>query len=197
MGDGLRWVFEAFARFALRPVGRGLRRLFVPVWPWLRAVDVALGDFLRWAARAVGRVLWAVVLVPLAWGWRTLAVRPLRWLWREVVVRCARAVWWVVRLFCRALVWAFRVVGRGLAWAGGVVGDALVWAWRVLARVFRTLVVVPVRWVWRVVVTPIGRVVGRVWRAVVVPPARWVRVSVVEPVRLAGRRLRGAFGGRG
>ncbi|WP_146173741.1 hypothetical protein [Saccharothrix carnea] len=60
----------------------------------------------------------------------------------------------------------------------------------------RTLVVVPVRWVWRVVVVPVGRVVGQVWRAVVVLPARWARVSVVEPVRSAGRRLSGAFGGR-
>ncbi|PSL57159.1 hypothetical protein B0I31_102137 [Saccharothrix carnea] len=65
-----------------------------------------------------------------------------------------------------------------------------------VARVLRTLVVVPVRWVWRVVVVPVGRVVGQVWRAVVVLPARWARVSVVEPVRSAGRRLSGAFGGR-
>jgi hypothetical protein len=66
--------------------------------------------------------------------------------------------------------------------------------------VFRALVVTPVRWVYRVVLTPVGRVIAQVWRAVVVAPARWLRAAVVEPVRSAGRRVRGqlrnAFGWR-
>ncbi|MFE2752790.1 hypothetical protein ACFXGA_12410 [Actinosynnema sp. NPDC059335] len=168
--DGVRRALRAVARFALRPAGRGLRRLLRPVGRWSRRAGAVVGRFLR-----------AVLLRPLAWCWHNVVVRGLRAL--------GAGLWWLARLFGEALWWAFRVVGRALRAVGRVIGDAVAWAWRLLARAFRAVVVTPVRWLWRVAVAPVGRLLGRVWRAVVVAPARWVRASVVAPVRLAGRRV--------
>ncbi|WP_123741805.1 hypothetical protein [Saccharothrix texasensis] len=195
LGAGLRWFGEVLARYAFRPlwavlrsvadvagrglaaVGTGLRWLFRVLARFVLRpagrVFAPVGRWLRSAGvvvedllRRAARVLRVVV--------RVVVLKPLAWGWRALVVWPLRGLWWVVRLFARALVWA----------------------WRLLGRVGRAVVVPPARWVRRVVLAPVGRAIGHGWRAVVVAPARWVRGTVVEPVRVAGRRLRAALGGR-
>jgi len=206
LGAGLEAVGRFLARFLFRPLGAFLRALAGPLERGLEAVDRVLlwmfdrlarpaGRGLRRLARGVRQVFVAVVIRPLAWCWRTLVLVPLRWI--GIALRhIGYALVWLLRWLLVPLRWLCRRVLRPVLRLCGRVlrlfGDALVWAhrrvaaplWRLLVRVFRWVFVNPLKWVYRAVLAPVGRAVRQVVR------------QVVDPVRLAGRRVRAAFGRR-
>ncbi|GFE16965.1 hypothetical protein Sgleb_50120 [Streptomyces glebosus] len=126
--DALAALGRAVHRTALRPLGRGL------AWLWH-----------------------TLVVIPVAWTWRTLVVAPLGWFWRSVLTPVGRGIAWLMR-----------GLGVGLVWLGKAL---FVWPWVALWR----YVVAPVGWGVAVVVA---------WwvRYLVVVPARWLYVSVLTPV---------------
>ncbi|MFF9910397.1 hypothetical protein ACF1G2_07435, partial [Streptomyces sp. NPDC013457] len=168
-----------------------------------------------WDVLVVGtRALDRTVLRPtgraLAWLGRALFVRPWVWLWRQAV-RPALHYALVV-----PAAWLYRHVltplGHGLAWGLVSLGKALfVWPWVALWRyvvvpVARYGVALPLAWLYRHVLTPLGHglvrglgLLGKVlfvwpwvvlWRYVVVPvarygvgvPAVWVYRWVLAPL---------------
>ncbi|MFJ6560874.1 hypothetical protein ACIQMV_13495, partial [Streptomyces sp. NPDC091412] len=114
------------------------------------------------------------------WACRVLLVLPALALWRWVLTPAGRGLAWCGRGLWR---WVLVPVGRALAVVGREVADALGHAWRVagwislavgrfLGAVLRRLVVEPVRWAYRRVLTPVGHAVGD---AVLRPAARIAR----------------------
>ncbi|WP_336049058.1 hypothetical protein [Streptomyces sp. CA2R101] len=173
--DALTAAGRAVDRSVLRPLGRGLARL----WRTLVVVPLA------WAWRTL-------VVLPLGWTWRTLIVAPLGWLWRAVLAPAGRgtgrAVAWLVRrLLVLPAQWLYThvltPVGHGLAWLLRGLGTALGW-------LGRALFVWPWVTLWRYVLAPVGRGTGAVlaWlvRVLVVVPAQWLYLHVLTP---AGRGL--------
>ncbi|WP_433537762.1 hypothetical protein ACQPZK_08590 [Micromonospora sp. CA-249363] len=51
-----------------------------------------------------------------------------------------------------------------------------------------------IRWVWSVTVVPTARGLRAVWRATVTPAARWTRRAVLDPARVASREVLSALG---
>lgn len=209
----------------LRPVGRALewalvwigRALFV--WPWV--------------------ALWRYVVVPVgkALGWlgNVLVVVPLVWLYRYVLTPVGHALAWVVRGIGAALVWVYaRVltpVGHGFMWllngsmwllkgVGAVLAALGLGVFAGVAWLVRYLVVVPARWVYEWILTPVGRAIawcanGLVWlvstivtgigialywitRILFVLPAlalwRWILAPVGRVLAVIGREIRDALG---
>ncbi|MGY0486579.1 hypothetical protein [Streptomyces sp. WG-D5] len=165
----LVWPCLMLWRYVLAPVGRGLlwlgRVLVVVPLAWLYAHVLA----------PVGRALWAYVLAPLG--------RGLAWLGRVLVVVPLLAVWR----------WVLVPVGHVLAVVGREVWDALLVAWRVagyvsraVGRVLRWLIVDPLRWVYRTVLTPVGHVV----RDYVLRPVGRAAASVRAAARQARADVR-------
>ncbi|MET8976137.1 hypothetical protein ABZX85_11010 [Streptomyces sp. NPDC004539] len=185
------WPVVALWRWVVVPVGRGV------AWVWEKGV-VPVGRGVMWVLRGIGAGagwltrclvvvpavwLYAWVLVPVGrgivalaeWGWlglywagRVLVVLPVVALWRWVLVPVGRVLGVVAREVWDALGHAWRIAG----WVSLAV-------WRFLAGVFRTLVVAPVAWVYRTVLTPVGHVV----RDALLRPA-------AEAVRSVGRVTR-------
>lgn len=83
--DALTAAGRAVDRSVLRPLGRGLARLWHTVvvrpvaWAWRTLVVVPVA----WTWRTL-------VVLPLGWIWRTLVVAPLVWLWRAVLAPAGR-----------------------------------------------------------------------------------------------------------
>lgn len=182
--DVLTAVVRAVHRAALRPLGRGL-----------------------------GRLWHTLVVRPLAWAWRTLVVAPAAWLWRWVLAPAGRGIGAVVGWLVRWLVlvparWLHTYVlsplGRGTAWLVRGVGA-------VLGGLVRWTVIVPAVALWRYVLGPAGRLLaavvtvlvretgaalGHCWRAAGIlsralgrflgAVLRW---TVVEPVRRVYRSV--------
>ncbi|MFI9815847.1 hypothetical protein [Saccharothrix variisporea] len=205
----LRWVWEsgaAVARFLRRwvlvPLGRGAAWVARLLWRWGL---VPLGRGVEWVARLVHRA----VLRPL--GWVLLQVgRGLWWVARQV----GRFLMWIDAPVTAAVEWFFRWTGRIIAFVARGLWDAVV---RVVVPLWRWLVVAPVRFAYRRLLTPVGHalrwvfrwavkivgVVGRVlwdavvwavervalplWRWLVVRPARFVYRKVLTPVGHAVR----------
>ncbi|MFI1499555.1 hypothetical protein [Streptomyces platensis] len=153
--DALAALGRAVHRTALRPLGRGLARL----WHTL-------------------------VVIPVAWTWRTLVVAPLGWFWRSVLTPVGRGVAWLVRGLGVGLLWLGKAlfvwpwvalwryvlapVGRGIA---------VVVAWLV-----RYLVVVPARWLYASVLTPVGHGIAWLVRGIGTVLATLVRWILVVPL---------------
>lgn len=217
--DALVALGRLLRDWVLRPAGRALlwvgRALFV--WPWValwRYVVVPVG-------RALGWLAYVLLVVPAVWVYqyvlaplgRVLLVVPAVWLYRYVLAPVGYgigvALYWTARvlLVLPALVlwrWVLAPAGRVLAVIGREVWDALKHAWRIagyvsravgrfLGTLFRWILVEPVRWTYRTVLTPLGHVVrDLVWR----PAAAAARAvghatrQALAPVRDSVRRAR-------
>ncbi|MER5443344.1 hypothetical protein [Streptomyces sp. NPDC002790] len=170
----LVWPCLMLWRYVLAPIGRGLRwlgrvLLVVPA-VWLYAHVLA----------PVGRALRDYVLAPLgrglAWLVRVLVVVPLLALWRYVLVPVGRVLGVVLREIRDALCVAWRIAG----YVSRAVGRALRW-----------LIVDPLRWVYRTVLTPAGHVV----RDYVLRPLARVAASARAAARQARADVRRALFG--
>ncbi|MER5459647.1 hypothetical protein ABT010_02910 [Streptomyces sp. NPDC002668] len=192
----LAWVYEN----VLTPIAHGLARLasFVGralfVWPWI--------------------ALWRYVLVPVVmYG----LVVPLVWIHRQLLTPLGHGIARLVEhLLLAPARWTYRRLltpaGHGIAAVLGWLGRALfVWPWVVLWRyvlvpVVMYGVVVPLVWIHRQLLTPLGHgiawlvstVCRAVWTAVVwlvvtllVTPVAWVYRHVLAPV---GREIADAIG---
>ncbi|MFI5659161.1 hypothetical protein [Streptomyces sp. NPDC051684] len=165
----LVWPCLMLWRYVLAPVGRGLawlgRVLLVVPAVWLYVHVLA----------PVGRALRDHVLVPLghglAWLVRVLVGVPLVALWTYVLAPIGRALGVVLREIWDALCVAWRIAG----YVSRAVGRALRW-----------LIVDPLRWVYRTVLTPVGHVV----RDYVLRPVGRVAASVRAAARQARADVR-------
>ncbi|MGJ5762852.1 MFS transporter [Streptomyces galbus] len=155
---------------------RWLLRYLVAVpalWLYARVLTPA-GRALASCARGVARLVGVVLTggaAALLWSGRVLLVAPAAALRRWVLVPVGRVLGVVGRELGQALGHAWRVAG----YVSPAVG-------RFLAALFRWVVVEPVRWVYRAVLTPVGHVV----RDAVLRPA-------AQAVRGAGRAARQAL----
>ncbi|MBP0460176.1 hypothetical protein [Streptomyces montanisoli] len=177
--DALGWSVRAVDRAVLRPLGRGL------AW----AVRVLVGLPLLWAAIA----LWRWVVVPVV---RYGVVVPSVWLYRRVLTPFGRGAAYV---WGRLYVWVCVPLANALAWLGMAVfwwPWAALWRW-VVVPVVRYGVVAPLVWLYRRVLTPLGRAAAWLARAVgaglallatalLVVPVGWLWRTVLVPL---GREL--------
>lgn len=199
----LRLVWDALVAVG-RFVGRWL------LLPLARAVGWVLYGLLVWPCL----MLWRYVLAPvgrgLLWLGRVLLVVPAVWLYVHVLAPVGRALRdYVLMPLGRGLAWLVRVlvvvpllavwryvlvpVGRVLGVIGREIWDALRVAWRVagyvsraVGRALRWLIVDPLRWVYRTVLTPVGHVV----RDYVLRPVARVAASVRAAARQARADVR-------
>ncbi|MFF0395615.1 hypothetical protein ACFYSJ_07515 [Streptomyces sp. NPDC005248] len=234
--DALVATSRAADRMLLRPVGRALAWLgrvlvVIPLVRLYESVLTPLGHGLRWLAAVVGRgVRWLGAAV-FVWPWAAL--------WRHVVVPVVRygVVAPAVRLYVSVLTplghgmrrlyrTLLTPVGRGVAAVTVWVLTALfVWpvvgVWRYLLvplafaldRLVKNLIVAPLAWTYRALLTPLGH--GIVWLAgvlasgvvavarglgtavawlvmtLLVTPVRWLWRRVLAPV---GREVAAATG---
>ncbi|MGW4649142.1 hypothetical protein [Kitasatospora sp. NPDC004289] len=166
---GLLVPLEWFGKSVLAPLGRALWAGLVLSARGVRAGLVLLG-------RAV------------AWTGRTLVAAPLRWLLRSVLTPIWHGLVEVLAACLRGLV---RLL-RGLLTVLNALG-------RALGVLLRYLLVIPLGWLWRVLLSPVLRTVGqllgqawrlagRLWRFAVLRPCRWVRQEVWWPVKDELRR---------
>ncbi|MFJ8074948.1 hypothetical protein ACIQ7Q_13705 [Streptomyces sp. NPDC096176] len=121
-----------------------------------------------------------------------LVVLPVRMLW-DVLMICGRAVQNVLlRPLGRAIGWFFeRVVAPialGVAWLAGLIGKLLfVWPWvglwrYVVVPVVKYGLVVPVVWVYRQLLTPLGHGIAWLVEHLLVAPARWTYRALLAPL---------------
>jgi hypothetical protein len=132
-----------------------------------------LWDALTVCGRALKRTVWA----PFA--------RATRWVWQKVLAPLLYAVFvwpwtalwaYVLVPVGRAVAWLAAVVGGGIATAARGIGAALAW-------LGRTLVVTPLTWLYRRVLTPLGRGVAAVARGVGAGLAWLGRYGLLVPGR--------------
>ncbi|MGW0288137.1 hypothetical protein ACWDXT_34175 [Streptomyces sp. NPDC003236] len=163
-GAALRWLYAR----VLAPVGRGTAwllkgagLLLAAAGTGVCAVVTRLGRYLlvvparwlyAWVLAPVGRALaWLVTAVVtgtgavLYWTARVLLVLPALALWRWVLVPVGRVLAVVARETGAALGHAWRIAGRISRAVGRVLGTLVRW-----------ILVEPVRWVYRTVLTPVG-----------------------------------------
>ncbi|WP_338496376.1 hypothetical protein [Streptomyces sp. SJL17-4] len=136
------WLY----RTVLAPLGRGLAR--GTAWVYVRLL-APLG-------RGTGRVLWAVLVWPWTALWRYVTVPVATWTYR-----------WILTPLGHALSWLARGAGQGLALIGkgfALLGRGLVQVGRGLGWLLRVLFVVPVVFLYRWVLTPVGRVLAVIGR---------------------------------
>ncbi|WP_309252266.1 MULTISPECIES: hypothetical protein [unclassified Streptomyces] len=195
----LAWLYAR----VLAPVGRALavvlawvgRALFVWPWVWLwRQVLVPMGRglgllFRQFAAgvAALGRIL---LVVPAVWLYARVLTplgHAIALLVRWILVLPALALWrWVLLPVGRALGVLLREIGDALGVAWRVAGYVSLAVGRFLGTLLRRILVEPVRWAYRRVLTPVGHVVrDRLWR----PAARVVR-ETLGAVRATVRQVR-------
>jgi hypothetical protein len=196
-GAGLAWVYAR----VLVPVGRALAWVPKGVGVVLAALGLGVYTALAWLVRYLvvvpARWLHTWVLAPVgrAVAW---CARGLARLLGLLVTGIGLALYWTARVLVvlPALAlrrWVLTPVGRFLALVAREVGDALGHAWRIAGRIsravgralgtlFRWILVEPVRWAYRTVLTPLGHAV----RAAVLRP-------VAAGVRAVGRVAREAL----
>ncbi len=160
-----------------------------------RGIGWVLVQFGRYVLRPIGIALHFLLVKPLIWLWKTLLLPPLR-------------------LLGAFLAWIGRGLWAGLAWFGRYVLLPIATA---IAWVLNILIVVPLTFLWRHVLAPIGRGLAWIWEnalfpvlsrawwiagrvlyyTLVVPlkylvalPVRWVWVNVARPV---GRGIRAVW----
>ncbi|PKW07781.1 hypothetical protein SAMN05428944_5140 [Streptomyces sp. 1222.5] len=171
---GLCWLYAR----VLAPLGHALARLLKGIGAVLAAIGLGLYTALAWLARHLIALLahwlytWILTPVGHAVAW---CVRGLGRLLGLLATGIGLALYWTVRvlLVLPALAlwrWVLAPAGRFLALVAREVGDALGHAWRIagrislavgraLATLFRWILVEPLRWVYRTVLTPLGHVV--------------------------------------
>ncbi|MET7294200.1 hypothetical protein ABZS79_19075 [Streptomyces griseoloalbus] len=195
----------AFYRYVLIPLGHALAwvyaRVLTPAGQVLAAIGAGVWTGLAWLGRylvvvpSVGLYRWVLTPVGHAIAW---CGKGLVWLVTMIVTGIGTALYWITRILLvlpvlAAWRWVLVPVGRVLAVVAREVGAALGHAWRVaghlslavgrfLGAVFRWVFVEPVRWVYRIVLTPVGHVV----RDIVLRP-------VAEAARAAGQAGRQAL----
>ncbi|MBW8794130.1 MAG: hypothetical protein JF597_11190 [Streptomyces sp.] len=161
--------------------------------------------------RAIGRILHALLVVPLIWLYRYLltplghalrrlcaqvlppAGHALVWFYARVLTPIGHAVVRLLTLVAKAVIWAFGILGTALHRTAHVllVLPALaLWRW-ILAPAGRVLGIVlretgeAVGHAWRAagyVARTVGRVLGTLFRWIFLEPARWVYRTVLTPV---------------
>lgn len=192
VGAGLTWLYAR----VLAPAGRGIGR-------FLKGAGILLAALGTGVYAVVARLLHHLLVVPAQWLYARVLTpvgRAVAWLVGVVVAGIGAVLYWTARVLlvlpARALWrWVLVPVGRVLAVVARETGTALVHAWRVagyvsravwrfLAALFRWVVVEPVRWTYRTVLTPVGHVL----RDAVLRPA-------AEVARAVGRAARQALAG--
>ncbi|MFF4396830.1 hypothetical protein [Streptomyces sp. NPDC001480] len=178
--------------------------LVVPVrmaWDALAATGRFLWRYaLAPAGRAIGWLLYGLVVVPLGWLYRYLLTplgHALAWVYARVLTPVGHALMWVLRPVGQALAWLLRMAATGIG--------------TVLYRIARVLLVLPALVLWRWLLVPagrvlavvgreigaalghawriagyvsraVGRVLGTLFRWMFVEPARWVYRTLLTPV---------------
>ncbi|MGW5272706.1 hypothetical protein ACWEQP_08995 [Streptomyces sp. NPDC004044] len=176
--DALVATSRAADRLLLRPVGRALAWLcqvlvVIPLVRLYESVLTPLGHALRWLAAVAGRgVRWLGAAV-LVWPWVAL--------WRYVVVPVVRygIVAPAVRFYASVLI----PVGHGLrrvyrvllAPAGRGVATAIGW-------LLTALFVWPVAGVWRYVLVPLALILSRLAEYLIVAPLAWTYRELLTPL---------------
>ncbi|MGI5398940.1 hypothetical protein ACQEVG_05670 [Streptomyces sp. CA-135486] len=214
---------RAVERVLLRPLGRALAWVFANVLTPLGLAATWLVDFIGKALFVWPWVaLWRYVVVPVVtYG----LVVPLVWVYRQLLTPLGHGIAWLVeQLLLAPAGWVYRrlltPLGHGVAAVLAWLGRALfVWPWVALWRyvvvpVVTYGLVVPLVWVYRQLLTPLGHgiawlltVIGRgivwpwvaLWRYVVVPvvtyglvvPVVWIYRHILAPV---GREIAAAVG---
>ncbi|MET8580789.1 hypothetical protein ABZX39_07835 [Streptomyces collinus] len=191
-GAGLAWLYAR----VLAPVGRAVVGSLEFLGRLLAGAGVGVWAGAAWLARhlvvAPARVLYAWVLAPAGRALARLAAAVftgvgavLYWTARVLLVLPALALWrWVLAPAGRVLAVVAREVGEALGHAWQVAGRISRAAGRVLATLFRWILVKPLRWVYRTLLTPVGHVV----RDLVLRPA-------ARAARAVGRTARQALDG--
>ncbi|ROV67083.1 hypothetical protein [Streptomyces globisporus] len=140
LGHGLRWIGTALLIPALRGLGNG-----------------------------IGRLITVLLIVPLEFLWRYVAVPvvryglvvPVVWLCETVLTPIGRGTAWVLSALWQGTVWILSGLWQGTAWVlaqlwRGIAatgrGLGLAVAWLVM-----TLLVAPLGWTYRRILTPVGR----------------------------------------
>ncbi|CAM5710432.1 hypothetical protein [Streptomyces badius] len=176
LGHGLRWIGTALLAPAARGLGTGLTWLFIT----LLVVPVA--------------GLWRYAIVPVV---RYGLVVPAMWLYGAVLTPIGRGTAWVLRKLWQGAAWTLAQLWRGVSATGRGLGLAVAW-------LVMTLLVAPLGWMYRRILTPAGReiaaafevawrIAGYVSRAVgrglarlawylIGAPASWAYRTVCTPV---------------
>lgn len=172
--DALAACARAVDRILLRPLGRGLARLFQVLvvtpagwlWTWVLTPAGRAARWLAWALLVLPwTALWRYVVVP---GARYGIAVPARWMYREVLTPLGHGLRWA---YLRLLAPAGRGLLTGVGW------------------LLRAVLVLPAVGVWRYVLVPLGLAAAWVVRYLVVVPARWTYRELLTPLGHGTARL--------
>ncbi|MFC9477709.1 hypothetical protein [Streptomyces griseus] len=175
----LVWPWIGLWRYVIVPVARyGVAAPAV----WLYGSVLApLGHGLRWIGtalllpalyglgNALGWLITVLLIVPLEFLWRYVAVPvvryglvvPVVWLYADVLTPLGLGTAWVLGRLWQGVAWALGTLWQGTAWVLAQIwrgiaatgrGLGLAVAWLVM-----TLLVAPLAWTYRRILTPVGR----------------------------------------
>ncbi|MFJ9144230.1 hypothetical protein [Streptomyces griseus] len=164
----LVWPWIGLWRYVIVPVARyGVAAPAV----WLyRSVLTPLGHGLRWIGtalllpalsglgNALGWLITVLLIVPLEFLWRygiVPVVRyglvvPVVWLYADVLTPLGLGTAWVLGRLWQGTAWVLAQIWRGIAATGRGLGLAVAW-------LVMTLLVAPLAWTYRRILTPVGR----------------------------------------
>ncbi|MDX3342014.1 hypothetical protein ABTY35_13440 [Streptomyces fimicarius] len=164
----LVWPWIGLWRYVIVPVARyGVAAPAV----WLYgSVLTPLGHGLRWIGtalllpalyglgNALGWLLTVLLIVPLEFLWRygiVPVVRyglvvPVVWLYADVLTPLGLGTAWVLGRLWQGTAWVLAQIWRGIAATGRGLGLAVAW-------LVMTLLVAPLAWTYRRILTPVGR----------------------------------------
>ncbi|MEV8445833.1 hypothetical protein [Streptomyces parvus] len=175
----LIWPWIGLWRYVIVPVAR--YGIAVPaVWLYT-SVLTPLGHGLRWIGTAlllpalyglgngIGWLITVLLIVPLRFLWRYVAVPvvryglvvPVVWLYANVLTPIGLGTAWVLSRLWQGTAWTLGTLWQGTAWVlaqlwRGIAatgrGLGLAVAWLVM-----TLLVAPIGWAYRRILTPVGR----------------------------------------
>ncbi|PJN27659.1 hypothetical protein CG717_26280 [Streptomyces sp. CB02613] len=151
----LRWLYTS----VLTPLGHGLRWIGTAL---LLPALYGLGNGIGW-------LITVLLIVPLRFLWRYVAVPVVRfglvvpavWLYANVLTPIGLGTAWVLSRLWQGTAWTLGTLWQGTAWVlaqlwRGIAatgrGLGLVVAWLVM-----TLLVAPIGWAYRRILTPVGR----------------------------------------
>ncbi|MEU3148975.1 hypothetical protein, partial [Streptomyces griseus] len=198
----LIWPWIGLWRYVVVPVARyGIAAPAV----WLyRAVLTPLGHGLRWIGTAlllpalsglgngIGWLITVLLIVPLEFLWRYVIVPvvryglvvPVVWLYEAVLTPIGRGTAWVLGTLWQGAAWVLAQIWRGIAATGRGLGPAVAW-------LVMTLLVAPLAWTYRRILTPVGREIAAAfevaWRI-----AGYVSRAVGRALAWLARHLIGA-----
>ncbi|WP_086777438.1 hypothetical protein [Streptomyces griseus] len=164
----LVWPWIGLWRYVIVPVARyGVAAPAV----WLYgSVLTPLGHGLRWIGtalllpalyglgNALGWLITVLLIVPLEFLWRYVAVPvvryglvvPVVWLYADVLTPLGLGTAWVLGRLWQGTAWVLAQIWRGIAATGRGLGLAVAW-------LVMTLLVAPLAWTYRRILTPVGR----------------------------------------